>query len=507
MTDLAQDVWEIYGLKGNPFNVRALSLVSETLLPISKAFVGRSSTTREFQLLTNVLRNPGGTCLAVEGEIGIGKTTFVNYHRYLWEREARDKLFTSVNEIGVSADWTIKDFLMNILDNLITKLLSIRNGKRIINENSIFQEIMILSRVYFNKSYQFEAGVSGFLGVNFGLGKNEIISVPDISETQLLWYLHQMVTEIKKLGYAGIFLHFDNLELIARKKTGQLQNFLEEIRDSLQTPDVYFVFVGYRGFFSKIIAPLERVRSIFFGHPIYLPPLTQAQVLEAIEKRYQLLSNAKSFIKPVEDVFIIYLYKLFKGKIRFIMDAMNTLIPNLGISKPVTLSAFEASKYLLEITLARLTFLNRKDREILEFAVCQDTFTNKQLCQQFDMPSGNVSRILKTLQEADLIYVSHQTGQYTYYRVSEELKILKALKRSKSFPMPKGKTEVIEQRLLELLDTFEDREFTSRDYQKITGMGASTVRRYLKIFVDRGKIFKKGKGRATCYQNSSPEQA
>ena len=83
MLKLAQDVWEVYGLVGNPFDVRALSLVQDTLLPIAKAFVGRTIESREFQLITNILRNPGGTCFMVEGEIGVGKTSFLNYHRFL----------------------------------------------------------------------------------------------------------------------------------------------------------------------------------------------------------------------------------------------------------------------------------------------------------------------------------------------------------------------------------------------------------------------------------------
>ncbi len=495
MINLAQNVWEIYGLKGNPFDTRALSIVSETLLPISKAFVGRSPLTREFKVITNVLRNPGGACVVVEGEIGVGKTTFVNYHRFLWERESRDKLFTPLNEIGVTPEWSLKIFVMNILDALISKLASMPDANKIIKKSQVFQEIMILSKVYFGKNYQIEAGTTaGFMGFNLGLGKNEIISVPDVSETQLSYYFKQMVTEVKKLGYAGVFLHFDNLELIERKENGKMKNLFEELRDVLQTPDVYFVFVGYRGFFSRVIAPSERVRSIFFGYPIILAPLTQEQVLEAIEKRYQLLSFDKNFIAPVEESFIIYLYKVFKGKIRFIMDSMNTLIPNLNTVEPVKLNGREASKQLLQITFERLTFLTPKEQEILKYVALKDTFTNKQLCQYLDMPSANVSRILKKLQESNLIYINQQIGRYVHYRVSEEIRII-----GKNFQR-KSTSKHSETKFTEALLTFEGKKFTAQDYQEAIGMAPSTSRRYLKQFVDQGKIIKSGKGRSTNYQ-------
>lgn len=495
---LLQNVWQLYGLKGNPFDTRALSLVSEALLPISKAFVGRGHDSKESQLLTNVLRNPGGACLVVEGEIGVGKTTFVNYHRFLWEHEASDRLFTPVNEIGLGFHGTIKDFLMNILDSLICKVISLADAQNIIKHTRLFEEILILSKVYFKKNLHLEGGALGF---NVGAGKNQVISVPDVSETQLIWYFHQFVKEIKNLGYAGIFLHFDNLELVARHETEHLRFFLEKIRDILQTPDVYFVFVSYRGFFSEIIAPLERVRSIFFGYPVYLAPLSQEQVLEAIDKRYQLLAIPEEFVKPVEDTFIIYLYKLFKGKIRFIMDAMNTLVPNLSLSPPNTLEAEDACKYLLQMTTERLPDLTAKEREILTFAASKDIFTNKQLCQHFHMPPSNVTRTLQSLQEANLIYQHHQLGRYVYYGISEGFRIIQETSSRKSqAPSPKKHKKLSQDQGFSSLQSLQGQEFTSQDYQNLTGVAPSTARLYLNRLVKQGVIYRRGKGRATRYQ-------
>lgn len=497
---LSQNVWKIYGLKGNPFDVRALSLVSETLLPISKAFVGRSHESKESQIITNLLRNPGGACVAIEGDIGVGKTTFVNYHRFLWENEALDKLFTPIQEIGLAFHGNIKNFMMNILDSLICKIMVLSDADAIMKKVPLFQEILILSKVYFKKNLQIEGGAFGF---NFGVVKNEFISVPEVSENQLLWYFQQMVQEIKKLGYAGIFLHFDNLEVVARQETTRLRLFFEQIRDILQTPDVYFIFVSYRGFFSEIITPLERVRSIFFGYPIYISPLKQEEVIEAIEKRYSLLSNGSFFCKPIEDAFIIYLYKLFKGKIRFIMDSINTLVPNLVLTKPITLTCKDACQYLLKMTKERLNSITQKEREILEFAAHQETFTNQKICQTFHMPASNVTRTLQSLQQGNLIYPNHQAGKYIYYCISEELRIIQenTLSQPESFPYPKSNLS-IHDKAIQFLQSFSQKEFTAQEYQKAAGIAASTARLYLNRFLKQGIICRKGKGRATRYQNS-----
>ena len=92
--ELTQNVWERYGFRGNPFDTGALSASAAALLPIAQAIVGREMDSPESRMLLGVVRSAGGGRVVVEGEVGVGKTTFVNYHRYLWESEAADKLLT-----------------------------------------------------------------------------------------------------------------------------------------------------------------------------------------------------------------------------------------------------------------------------------------------------------------------------------------------------------------------------------------------------------------------------
>ena len=86
---LTQNLWERFGFRDNPYDTRALSLSPESALSVAEAFVGRGEKSNEWRLLTNFLRNPGGGCAVVEGDVGVGKTTFANFHRYLWEKDER----------------------------------------------------------------------------------------------------------------------------------------------------------------------------------------------------------------------------------------------------------------------------------------------------------------------------------------------------------------------------------------------------------------------------------
>ena len=79
----------------------------------------------------------------------------------------------------------------------------------------------------------------------------------------------------------------------------------------MQTPNVYFIFVGYTGMFQQVIVPHERVRSIFFGRSIPLPPLSRDDVHQAITRRYELLAaQPNRWIQPVDDRVIDYLFHI-----------------------------------------------------------------------------------------------------------------------------------------------------------------------------------------------------
>ena len=81
--ELTQNLWERFGFRDNPFDTRALSLSPNNSLSVAEAFVGRGMESAESRVMTNFLRSPGGGRIVVAGDVGVGKTTFVNYHRYL----------------------------------------------------------------------------------------------------------------------------------------------------------------------------------------------------------------------------------------------------------------------------------------------------------------------------------------------------------------------------------------------------------------------------------------
>lgn len=424
---LTQNLWERFGFRDNPYDTRALSLSPESALSVAEAFVGRGEKSNEWRLLTNFLRNPGGGCAVVEGDVGVGKTTFVNFHRYLWENEAETKLLTPASEISVQRDWGVREFLLSVVGALAGRL-ALKMGQSAATKDELLTEVSALTGVLVRESLNLSGGISVLgSGATGGKSKSTIVHRGEVSVPALKQYLDRLLARVRKARFAGSILHLNNLELLARDDPRWLTRFFDETRDSLQIPNVYFIFVGYTGMFQEIIVPVERVRSVVFGHPIHLPPLSKQDVHSAIKLRYKLLALKKNkWIAPVDDELIDHFYNVFAGKIRFIMDAITTLVTSLPEGVTSTLSAGDAREMLQQLAWERIrSLLTDSEQGVLAAAVEQGRFTNSSLVKATGKSKQNVAKYVKRLVELNFAYQAEKRGRSVFYETSPELALLR----------------------------------------------------------------------------------
>lgn len=366
--------------------------------------------------------------------------------------------------------------------------------------------MQFLDEVFYEETTDQELSAVG-LGVSYRKSNPTNIHVPDLMEFQLIHYLEEILGEVKKIGYTGIFLHFDNLELLSREDLGKCQHLFEEIRDIMQIPDIYYIFVAKKGFYSQIIAPLERVASIM-AWPIQVPPLTCEEILQAIHTRFKLLSMSPGKeVPPVGESFIKKLYHLHQGKMRFIMDAI-TQIASRVTSSVRTLSDEEAEEILLEITKIKTHTLSPVEYQILLTALQFEEFTNDKISALLEMDRGNVSRIFKKFLEANLIYLARRHGKRLYYKAVDNLKSIIEFNPDgpalSSFPpqaslSPQKKLSKAK-RLEEIQKHLKKHKKISRsEYQEITGVPGPTASRDLALLCKEGILLKEGGGRGTYY--------
>jgi DNA-binding transcriptional ArsR family regulator len=395
-------------------------------LSVAEAFVGRGAKSNESQLLTNFLRNPGGGCAVVEGDVGVGKTTFVNFHRYVWENESEAKLLTPASEISVQRNWGVREFLLSVVGALAGRL-ALKMGQSAAAKDELLMEVSALTGVLIRESLNVSGGVSVLgSGVTGGKSKTMTVHRGKVSVTMLKQYLDRLLVRVRRAKFAGAILHLNNLELLAQDDPKQLARFFDETRDSLQTRHVYFVFVGYTGMFQEIIVPVERVRSVFFGHPIHLPPLSKQDVHRAIKLRYKLLALKKNkWIPPVDDELVDHLYEVFAGKIRFIMDSITTLVTRLPEGVTGTLSTVAAREMLEQLAWERIrSVLTDAEQGVLAQAVEQGRFTNSSLVKATGKSKQNVAKYLKRLVDLNFAYQAERRGRSVYYETSPELALL-----------------------------------------------------------------------------------
>ncbi|MBI5884723.1 ATP-binding protein, partial [archaeon] len=112
-------IWEIYGLKTDPFSTSPI-LVKGGLIP-PKSFLGREE---EIKRLEKIFRSSGGSRAIICGMQGVGKTTLVNIAR---TRALEKKFFTPYQEVKADAAWGINDFIVNTISAIYSSLIAIKD--------------------------------------------------------------------------------------------------------------------------------------------------------------------------------------------------------------------------------------------------------------------------------------------------------------------------------------------------------------------------------------------
>lgn len=424
---MTQNLWERYGFTDNPYDTKALSLSKAAPLSVQEAYIPRADSAATADLLTNFLRNPGGGRIVVEGDPGVGKTTFVNFHRQQWETKARHKLISPPGEISVREGWSERDFLLNLLASLSARL-RLDLGEKEFEKNKLLSEITAVVGVRSEDG----SGLSGSLtlfGFGGGLGRtrSKSVKVGEITNEHLRDYLHGLIEFVKKQGFAGAIFHFDNVELLGRRDVGALKTFFEAVRDALQESGVYFIFVANTGMFQQVIVPLPRVRSIFFDTPVRLDPLSALETKAVIDRRYQLLAApGKQWIKPVTDQVVESLYHIFTGRIRYVMNAITSLISHLPDSYARSLELAQATTMFQAIVLSEVkALLHGTEEAVFLQAAAAGRFTNSELGTRVQKSKQQIQKYLYNWLGLNLVSQKERVGRNQFYEIDPRFAILR----------------------------------------------------------------------------------
>ncbi len=429
--------WQQYGLKKNPFDT--LPLIEGGDIAIEHAFVGRE---KEVKYLNDLCNSTSRLCLTICGNVGVGKTSLVNFIKHAAKHtHTNKKLFSFRREIEACEDLlNKKNFLLEIIGSILREI-------RLLDENLFKNDLLnkLSQIVDITQSLSISGGAS-FAGFGLNLDQNKNTSQPLTLSTAILEeYFCSLLNfirnnKINKQEYSGIIIHVNNFDVVLNdeKNKNRVINFFNEIRDLMQIEDCYYFFLGPRTFFKEIISTQQRVKSIFHQSSLMINALSKQEIIKALDKRMELLKSedVNNYIKPVENDVIYYLYDIYEGDIRSIMASLLDILSQYSDKLAKTLKLDEAKILLAKNRWERLDLtvnLTPEQKEVLQlFIESHEPLSVKQISDKLNKAQSNVSGYyLKTLKENNVIKEQSKDGKTVYLGLADEYLPLKWLQEAK----------------------------------------------------------------------------
>jgi len=396
------DLWEIYGVKEDPFTTSPILVRGGSLKP--ECFVGRKDT---LDKLGKILSSKGGSRTLVYGDVGVGKTSFVNVIRNCAEQKG---YFTPFKEIAVQNDWNSEQFILATISGFYATLKLMTN-KPI--SSDIFKKLESLFGI---GTKEYNGGVD-VLGCGFSFGK-QTRDANNLNVINLSDFFQEMVEDINK-NKKEIIIHYNNLELIEEEN---LRKLFDNLRDFFQTKSVHFIFVGNLTVHSNFQS-IPRFSSILTDS-ILIETLSKKEIDEIIHKRFESLRISKdlTYILPFQEEALDSLFNLWGGNIRNILNSFSTAVLDVTKESPIILD-----KNLLAATLKknlnnRLSKLQSKAKEVLMELVKYDEITNKGLSDKLNIARSNISSYLKDLHNEGCVYLKRKNGKDKYWCTEPKIK-------------------------------------------------------------------------------------
>ncbi len=415
--EIIRDIWELYGVRSNPFSTAPI-LVKGGIIPL-ECFIGRHEQIKQ---LGKIFGSKGGSRTLVYGDVGVGKTSFVNVVRH---HAVEKGYFTPFKEIAIQNDWNPDKFILNTLAGIYTTLKVSKPGA--IGDETYSKLESFIDVGFSDTNLSLE-----ILGVGGGYGK-ERKTTNQITSFILTDFFMQICREINEKTGHDIIIHYNNIELLSEKN---IKNLFENLRDFFQIEGVHFVFVGnltVKAYFNNI----PRFSSIMTDTPIIIEVLTLEEIDELIKKRFEAMRiEDLEYVIPFTEDCLKILFELWGGNIRHILNSLSTAIQELTEEKTIMLDENTLAKTLKSVLDKRYSSkkITPRAKDVLMGIVEREEITNKGLSDLLNLPRSNISQYLKELEETGYVYLRRKTGKDKFWSADPTLKwnLLKEKKVSTS---------------------------------------------------------------------------
>lgn len=404
--DELDNIWELYGLGENPYSTQAIFVLGGSI-PI-ESFVGREEQTSR---LKKIIGSRGGSRTLVYGDVGVGKTSFVNVIR---SQAYAKGFFTPFKEIAVIESWDVDDFIGNTLGAIFTAFKLLGDKKLVsVKTFSKLESLFEIGR----EEREYGVSVAGF-GGNYAVKKNTHGSPNTLSVITLF---QEVITEVYQNTKKDVIIHYNNLELLPEKT---LRRLFDNLRDFFQTPNVHFIFVGNLTVFSTMQS-IPRFSSILTDTSIKIDNLTIEEIKQILQLRMEKMraSPEITYIVPHTEASLQSLYGLFNGNIRNILNSLSTAVLEKTKERATKLDEYSLCSTLKEVLEKRfLSGLPQRAKDVLLEIVKYDEITNKNIAEKLKIARSNISHYLSDLENQGCIYVRRKNGKDKFWATQPQMK-------------------------------------------------------------------------------------
>lgn len=312
--------WRPYGLRRDPFFQEELKASPEAEFPVQTLFVGRQA---ELARIGRAIGGSDPSRTIVEGEAGVGKTSFVNA---LKADVAVRGLLVHEHPIRIDVSSTPDRLLAEVL-RILVRTHGLAGGKD--------------SDFWKSAARLVEGGVRTSGGVSIagtGVQVQREHRAPEIGHGSLLDRVGEALVRLRD-EIAPILLHVNNLENLGLDAAGHAATLMQTVRDVFAYPGAHWLMVGTTGIEETVFRKTDQV-SGFFPHAVVLQPLTTEEIREVMERRYDHLRvDGSAVVAPVETKAVGELYDRYHGDLRnflrLLSEASNLLLGIDGV-EPLT---------------------------------------------------------------------------------------------------------------------------------------------------------------------------
>lgn len=298
------DLWERYGLEGNPYFIHPLQ--DQTL----DLFRGRDREEAAERLVAHV-RSGTSSLLLLESGPGVGKTTLVNYAKAALS--GSDRYYVYPERIELSRDSSRETLAAEFLSALTTTALTTEPEVGWTDDPRWEEAHDVIAETWENSGF----GLGGsFAGFGASLTRTQVRKVAREMPWSTWVSLVEDVLEAMLERRDRVVLHVNNLDAVSDEDPDAVRRVFDESRELLVQEGLTMVLCASPSFRNDVISDRQRLLDV--TTPVSrLTQLEPSEFLDAVAARYEYMARDQgSYTRPVRDEALASLYSTFDGDMR-----------------------------------------------------------------------------------------------------------------------------------------------------------------------------------------------